>query len=215
MMNVLLLALAVAVISYFLGCINSALILSKYLLHDDVRNHGSGNAGLTNFYRTFGKKMVLWVIVGDLLKAILSCNVGGLLLQGVLTPYLPSPAAALAMGKLLGGIFCMLGHSFPCMFGFKGGKGVLCGAGVIMTMDWRITLICLGVFALLVACTRWVSLGSMVAAVLFPINCWIIYDSLAVTLLAVVAGFLIVFRHKENAKRIAKGEENRFEIKKE
>lgn len=205
----------VAVASYFLGCCNSALILSKYILHDDVRNHGSGNAGLTNFYRTFGKKMVIWVIFGDLLKAILSCTLGGVLLQGVLTPYMNTPEAALAMGKLIGGIVCMLGHSFPCMFGFKGGKGVLCGAGVIMTMDWRITLICLGVFALIVICTRWVSLGSMVAAVLFPINCWIIYDSIAVTILAVIAGFLIVFRHKENAKRIAKGEENRFELKKE
>lgn len=214
-MNIIFPLAAVVVIAYFLGCINTALILSKYILHDDVRNHGSGNAGLTNFYRTFGKKMVVWVIVGDLLKAVVSCHVGGLLLQGVLTPYLPSPEAALAMGKLIGGILCMLGHSFPCMFDFKGGKGVLCGAGVIITMDWRITLICLGVFALLVACTRWVSLGSMVAAVLFPINCWIIYDSIAVTLLAVVAGFLIVYRHKENAKRIAKGEENRFEIKKE
>lgn len=215
MMNVFFPVLGVAVVSYLLGCCNSALILSKYILRDDVRNHGSGNAGLTNFYRTFGKKMVVWVIVGDLLKAIISCNVGGMLLQGAFAPYLPSPEAALAMGKLIGGIFCMLGHSFPCMFDFKGGKGVLCGAGVIMTMNWRITLICLGVFALIVICTRWVSLGSMVAAVLFPINCWIIYDSIAVTVLAVVAGFLIVARHKDNAKRIAKGEENRFEFKKE
>lgn len=200
-----------AVIAYFLGCCNSALILSKYILHDDVRGHGSGNAGLTNFYRTFGKKKVIFVILGDLAKAMLSCLLGGALVGGALG----GGAAMVAAGKLVGGIFCMLGHSFPCMFGFKGGKGVLCGAGVILMMDWRIALVCLGVFAILVAATRWVSLGSMVAAVLFPVNCWVIYQSVPVVLLAVVAGLLIVVRHRDNAKRIAEGTENRFEIKKE
>lgn len=212
---------AVAVASYFLGCCNSALILSKYILRDDVRNHGSGNAGLTNFYRVFGKKMVVWVIIGDLLKAIIACNLGGLLLWDVFSACMQNMdaaaavAAATALGKLIGGIFCMLGHSFPCMFGFKGGKGVLCGAGVILCMDWRIALICLGVFGILVAATRWVSLGSMVAAILFPINCWVIYHSIPVVILAIIAGALIVVRHKDNAKRIVEGKENKFEIKKE
>lgn len=200
-----------AVVAYLLGCCNSALILSKYILHDDVRNHGSGNAGLTNFYRTFGKKMVLFVILGDLLKAILSCILGGYLIGTALG----GSVAMVALGKLFGGICAMLGHSFPFMFGFKGGKGVLCGAGVILCMDWRIALVCLGVFAIFVFATRWVSLGSMVAAVLFPINCWVIYHNLTVVALAVVAGFLIVVRHRENAKRIANGSENKFELKKE
>jgi glycerol-3-phosphate acyltransferase PlsY len=203
--------LLTAVVSYFLGCCNSALIISKYILRDDVRNHGSGNAGLTNFYRVFGKKMVVWVVVFDLLKAILSCLIGGAVIGGALG----GEPAALALGKLIGGIFCMLGHSFPCMFGFKGGKGVLCGAGVIMVMDWRIALVCLGTFLVLVAITRWVSLGSMVAAILFPICCWFIYHSVPVVVLAVVAGLLIVVRHRENAKRIAHGNENKFEFKKE
>lgn len=202
------LILAVAAGSYFLGCCNSALILSKYILHDDVREHGSHNAGLTNFYRTFGKKMVVWVILGDLAKAVISCLLGGLVLSQF-------GGLSLEMGKLIGGIFCMLGHSFPCMFAFKGGKGVLCGAGVILTMDWRIALICLGAFAVLVAITRWVSLGSMVAAALFPISCAVLYQDLLTVLLACVAGALVVVRHRDNAKRIAKGEENRFEFKKE
>ena len=210
-MNVLLIAVTAAV-SYLLGCCNSALILSKYILHDDVRNHGSGNAGLTNFYRTFGKKMVIWVILGDLLKAVLSCHLGGWVIGSLV---MGGGSAAVALGKLVGGIFCMLGHSFPFMFGFKGGKGVLCGAGVILCMDWRISCICLGVFAVLVALTRWVSLGSMVAAALFPVTCWFIWHDPLVTALAVIAGVLIVARHKENAKRIVHGEENKFEIKKE
>lgn len=199
--------LGVAVVSYFLGCCNSALILSKYILHDDVRQHGSGNAGLTNFYRVFGKKMVVWVIIGDLAKAIIACALGGFVMGHLFE--------LTVTGKLIGGIFCMLGHSFPCMFSFKGGKGVLCGAGVILSMDWRIALICLGVFAILVGATRLVSLGSMVAAVLFPINCWVVYHDVIVVLLACIASVLIVVRHRDNAKRIAKGEENRFELKKE
>ncbi|MCD8353492.1 MAG: glycerol-3-phosphate 1-O-acyltransferase PlsY [Clostridiales bacterium] len=197
----------VAVVSYLLGCCNSALIISKYILHDDVRNHGSGNAGLTNFYRVFGKRKVVFVILGDLAKAVISVLLGGALLG----TFLGWPV----IGKLLGGIFCILGHSFPCMFGFRGGKGVLCGAGVILCMDWRIALICLGAFLILVAITRWVSLGSMVAAILFPICCWFIYGNIPVTVLACVAGVLIVVRHRENAKRIAQGNENKFEFKKE
>jgi glycerol-3-phosphate acyltransferase PlsY len=203
--------LVTAVVSYLLGCCNTALIVSKYILHDDVRNHGSGNAGLTNFYRTFGKHMVIWVILGDLLKAIVSCHLGGWLIGAALG----GAPAQVALGKLVGGVFAMLGHSFPAMFGFKGGKGVLCGAGVILCMDWRVSAICLGVFAVLVAITRWVSLGSMVAAALFPVTCWFIWHDPIVTALAVVTGLLIVVRHKDNAVRIAHGEENKFEIKKE
>ncbi len=197
----------VAAVSYLLGCCNSALIISKYILHDDVRNHGSGNAGLTNFYRVFGKGKVVFVVLGDLLKAVISVLLGGALLGS----FLGWPV----IGKLVGGIFCILGHSFPCMFGFRGGKGVLCGAGVILCMDWRIALVCLGAFLILVAITRWVSLGSMVAAVLFPICCWFVYGNIPVTVLACVAGVLIVVRHRDNAKRIAEGNENKFEFKKE
>ena len=197
--------IVVAVVTYLLGCCNSALIISKYILKDDVRNHGSGNAGLTNFYRVFGKGKVVWVILVDLAKAMISNWLGG----AVLGHFLGWDVA----GKLIGGICCILGHSFPAMFGFRGGKGVLCGAGVILMMDWRIALTCLGVFAVLVAITRMVSLGSMVAAVLFPITCWLIYHDAAVVVLAAIAGVLIVWRHKENAKRIAKGEENKLEFK--
>lgn len=203
--------LATALAAYFLGCCNSALIISKYILHDDVRAHGSGNAGLTNFYRVFGKKMVVFVILVDLAKAVVSCLLGSFLIGHMA---LGGDAVDIAFGKLIGGIFCILGHSFPCMFGFKGGKGVLCGAGVILTMDWRIALICLGVFLVLVALTKMVSLGSMVAAALFPITCGILYRNAVVVVLACVAGVLIVWRHRENAKRILSGNENKFEFKK-
>lgn len=203
-LTVLLPVIAVAAVTYLLGCCNSALIISKYVFHDDIRSHGSGNAGLTNFYRVFGKGKVVWVILVDLAKAMISTWLGGAVLGYFL--------GWEVIGKLIGGICCILGHSFPAMFGFRGGKGVLCGAGVILMMDWRIALTCLGVFVVLVAITRMVSLGSMVAAVLFPITCWLIYHDVAVVVLACIAGVLIVWRHKENAKRIAKGEENKLEF---
>ncbi|MCC8181928.1 MAG: glycerol-3-phosphate acyltransferase, partial [Clostridiales bacterium] len=109
--------LGVAAVSYLLGCCNSAIIISKYVLKDDVREHGSGNAGLTNFYRVYGVKNVVWVILLDVLKAVLSCLIGG----GVLG-YL---CGWEVLGKYIAGIFCLLGHMFPCMFEFKGGKGIL------------------------------------------------------------------------------------------
>lgn len=202
----ILLVAAVAVVTYLLGCCNSALIISKYILHDDVRNHGSGNAGLTNFHRVFGTGKVIWVILVDLAKGMLATWLGG----AVLGYFVGWPV----IGKLIGGICCILGHSFPAMFEFRGGKGVLCGAGVILMMDWRIALTCIAAFAILVAITRMVSVGSMAAAILFPITCWLVYHDVAVVILACIAGFFVVYRHKENAKRIAHGEENKLEFKK-
>lgn len=197
---------AVAVISYLLGCCNSAIVVSKYLLKDDVRNHGSGNAGLTNFYRVYGKKNIVLVVLFDVLKAVISCLIGSAILGAVMDwP---------ALGKYIAGIFCMLGHMFPCMFGFKGGKGVLSGGAIAIMLDWRIALVVWGVFIILVAFSRMVSLGSMGAAIVFPIMTWTVYHSFVLLLLSLVISFLICWRHKDNAKRIAHGEENKLEFHK-
>lgn len=197
---------AVAVISYFLGCCNSSIIISKYLLKDDVRKYGSGNAGLTNFYRVYGKKNVVWVILLDVLKAVASCLIGGALLGAVMDWAI--------LGKYIAGLFCMLGHVFPCMFGFKGGKGVLSGGAIAILLDWRIALVVWGIFIILVAFSRMVSLGSMGAAISFPIMTWTIYHSVVLLVLSVLISVLICWRHKDNAKRIAHGEENKLEFHK-
>lgn len=197
---------AVAVISYFLGCLNSSIIISKYFLKDDVRKYGSGNAGLTNFYRVFGKKNVVWVILLDVLKAVVSCLIGSALLGF----FLGWPV----LGKYIAGLFCMLGHVFPCMFQFKGGKGVLSGGAIALMLDWRIALAVWAVFLVLVAFSRMVSLGSMGAAIVFPVMTVVVYRDLLLLVLSVCISVLICWRHKDNAKRIANGEENKLEFHK-
>ena len=205
-MKSVLIAVVSAVQAYLLGSIDTGILVSKFLYHDDVRKYGSGNAGLTNFYRVYGKKNVVWVILLDVLKAVASCLIGGALLGAVMDWAI--------LGKYIAGLFCMLGHVFPCMFGFKGGKGVLSGGAIAILLDWRIALVVWGIFIILVAFSRMVSLGSMGAAISFPIMTWTIYHSTVLLVLSVLISVLICWRHKDNAKRIAHGEENKLEFHK-
>ena len=122
--NPLILALLATVIAYFCGCFNGAVIVSKYILRDDVRNHGSGNAGLTNFYRTFGGPLTFVVILTDVLKAVVAILVGASLFSGIAVDVAWVPYFTI-LGKYWSALFCLLGHMFPCMFHFKGGKGIL------------------------------------------------------------------------------------------
>lgn len=204
--TVVLAVLGTAVVSYLLGGCNTSIIISKYFLRDDVRNHGSGNAGLTNFYRVFGVKKILFVILADVLKTVISVFLGAWLLD--LTCGLPM------VGKLLGGLFCMVGHMFPIQFEFKGGKGVLAGGTMAIIVDWRIAAIVWGFFLLMVLCTRFVSLGSISAGVTYPIAVGLLYQDITCTLLALVAGGLLVWRHKDNIKRLLRGEESKLELHK-
>ena len=146
-------AVAAAAIAYFCGCFNGAVIVSKYILRDDVRTHGSGNAGLTNFYRTFGGPLTFGVILTDVLKAIVALVVGGWLLVGHLPAGLPGPQEAYS--DYWAGLFCLLGHMFPCMFQFKGGKGILSGGTIVIMIDWRVALVAWGGFLILVLLTRY------------------------------------------------------------
>ena len=137
-------AVAVAAIAYFCGCFNGAVIVSKYILRDDVRTHGSGNAGLTNFYRTFGGPLTLVVILTDVLKAVVAVYVGIWLMKAsVPSPWGIDPRALSAYWS---GLFCLVGHMFPCMFQFKGGKGILSGGTIAIIIDWRVALVVWGAF---------------------------------------------------------------------
>ena len=145
-------ALVVAVVAYFCGCFNGAVIVSKYILRDDVRKHGSGNAGLTNFYRTFGGPLTLVVILTDVIKAVVAILVSVFLMGRFAGP------EWVVLGKYWAGVFCLLGHMFPCMFKFKGGKGILSGGTIALMMDWRIALVVWGgflVLAALIAAMQW------------------------------------------------------------
>ena len=192
----------VAVVSYFLGCFNGAVIVSKYILRNDVRKHGSGNAGLTNFYRTFGGPLTFVVILTDVLKAVIAVLIGAAAFRYAFGDPM--------LGKYVAGACCLLGHMFPCMFRFKGGKGILSGGTVALMMDWRIALVVWGGFLVLAILTKWVSLGSIWAGASFPFATWFVFHDLRYLILAIVCGGLVVWKHRGNLMRILKGQESKF-----
>ena len=208
-----LLLAVTAVFSYFCGCFNGAVIVSKYILRDDVRTHGSGNAGLTNFFRTFGGPLTLVVILCDVFKAVAALLVSGYVIGSGYADFLSADFATAywhTFAKYWAGLFCLLGHMFPCMFRFKGGKGILSGGTIALMLDWRIALVVWGGFLLLAAATRYVSLGSVWAGASFPFISWYCYPYPAVIALAFVIGGLVVWQHRANIRRLLDGNENKF-----
>lgn len=211
----------VAIISYFCGCFNGAVIVSKYILRDDVRTHGSGNAGLTNFYRTFGGPLTLVVILTDVLKAVVAILIAAKIGSGYdprIMPDFPLDEATVAyfvvLFKYWAGLWCLLGHMFPCMFHFKGGKGILSGGAIAIMLDWRIALVVWGGFLILAVLTRYVSLGSCWAGASFPFATWFVYHNVLITVLGAVIGCLILYMHRGNIKRLLTGTENKFSLHK-
>jgi len=190
-----------AAVGYLLGCANGAILTSKIFYRDDVRKHGSGNAGLTNFYRTYGAKLVLCVIAVDMLKAVIAVELGGAILGG-------------ALGKYFMGFFCMLGHMFPAPYHFKGGKGILSSGTLLLCLDWRIALAGWGAFLILVILTRYVSLGSVAAAASLPVSTFFVYRSAVsfpwIMLLGTLIGGMVIWAHRANIGRLLSGTESKF-----
>ncbi len=208
----LLLALS-AVIAYFCGCFNGAVIVSKYILRDDVRNHGSGNAGLTNFFRTFGGPLTFVVILCDVLKAVAALLIARWLMFSGYTAFISADFTVAywdTLAKYWAGLFCLLGHMFPCMFHFKGGKGILSGGTAAIMIDWRVAVVVWGGFLILTILTRYVSLGSLWAGASFPFVSWFCYPRPAIVLLAFLLGGLVVWQHRANIKRLLAGNENKL-----
>lgn len=186
----------IAALSYLLGSMSFAIIICKLTLGKDIRTYGSGNAGLTNAYRTMGAGKTMLVLVGDIAKAAVALAVAGML--------------AGMLGKLIAGIFVILGHVFPVYFGFRGGKGVLVGATMLAFLDWRIFVIALGLFFIAVILTKWVSLGSIVGAISFPISMQVFYQDIRLTVISACMAAAVIFMHRSNIKRILTGTENKF-----
>ena len=196
--------LVAALTAYLLGNLNGAVCVSALFSHDDVRNHGSGNAGLTNFVRNYGAGRSVFVIAIDGGKAVLACLCAGLLL---------APYELYLEGAALGGLCVMLGHDFPALLGFKGGKGILSGLMIALCIDWRIALIILAVFALVYVISGYVSLSSVLASTAFSVSFAVLhYDRLWVMITGVVMGVLCVFMHRSNILRLCKGEEKKTNL---
>ena len=200
----MLLFVAITVlIGYLLGNLNGAVCVS-HMLGDDVRTHGSGNAGLTNFIRNYGAGKAALVILIDAGKAVVGCLVGGFLLRN----YWDFQA-----GAALGGAAVMLGHVFPVFLGFRGGKGILSGFFIALVTDYRIALAILAVFALVYLLTRYVSLGSVLAALAFGVSFVILhYDFLPTMLCGIFMSALAIFMHRQNILRLIKGEERKTDL---
>ena len=201
-----------AVIAYCIGSVNFSVIISKKMAGFDVREKGSGNAGTTNVLRTVGKRASIITLICDILKgviAILIAYIAGLMVK---------EGVDKALLIQLAGIAVILGHTFPIFFQFKGGKGIATALGVLMMTNWNIGLICL-VFALvLMILTRMVSLGSIAAAILFPIlitfmphTSYLVDGNYIVY--SILLAVLVVFNHRENVKRLLSGTENKIDFK--
>lgn len=202
---------ALAVIAgYLLGSISFSVIASKLIAKDDVRNHGSGNAGFTNIMRNYGKLPSAVTLIGDFSKGVAAVLIGGLLLSKV------SPDLKL-LGEVIGGISVFIGHVFPLFFGFRGGKGVLASAGAVLILDYRIFLISVAAFALIAFTSRIVSLGSIGTAILLPILVYAFYrgDNTITTLLvySVIVCLMVLLTHRQNIKRLLNGTEYKFKRK--
>lgn len=217
----------IGIIAYLLGSINSSIIVGKFY-KIDIREHGSGNAGLTNTLRTLGKKAAAFVLIGDILKGVIAILVAKLLAPtSIIGNYnldgniLPIEKTYTDLAMQVAGVLVILGHIFPVFYKFKGGKGVLTSATVIMMVNWQVGLACLLIFIIVVVLTRYVSLGSVLSAFAFPflfialdkyIN---IMEDFSWIIFGCILASIVIFMHRGNISRLIKNTERKLGEKKE
>lgn len=216
--------LIAAALGYLLGGVNFAITTVRLLKGEDIRSFGSGNAGLTNTLRCFGKVCALFTLIGDLAKGVVAVLLSQLF-AGLLTDH----TADLYMIGCVAGIFAILGHVFPLYYGFKGGKGVLVGVSVFLVLDWRVFCVLIGIFAVILLLSKYVSLASIIASACCPVLIvlaqiflsdihhqvfapWQIALHFALT---AVMALMIIFMHRSNIQRLREGTERKFGEKKE
>lgn len=195
--------LLVMLLSYFFGCFNGSFMVSHFIIRDDVRKHGSGNAGLTNFYRTYGAKYALLVIACDMGKTVAACLLGSFFFRCL--------GWDGTLGTLLAGLGCELGHIFPVFYGFRGGKGILSGGTLVLLLNWRVAAVAWALFLLLWLTTRYVSLASITATCSAPVTVFFVYGhNWLYTGLCLAVAALVVWCHRENIQRLLHGTEKKF-----
>ncbi len=216
----LLCCLVAALVGYLLGSINSAILTVRLLKHEDVRNFGSGNAGLTNTLRCFGKGCAALTLIGDLAKGVVA-----VLISRYLTDLWMQGTGDTYFIGCLAGCFAILGHVFPIYHHFKGGKGVLVGVSIFLVLDWRVFCILIGIFAVVLLLSKYVSLASVIAASCCPFVTAVVQYLLDThytmpqiilhfCMTAVMAG-MVVFMHRSNIQRLKEGTERKITDKKE
>ena len=207
-----------SVIAYLLGSVNTAIIVSKYLSGEDIRNMGSGNAGMTNVMRNYGKKAGIFTLIGDAAKGMVAIIIMTLLLRG----FGYADERLILFAQYIANFFALLGHVFPVFYKFKGGKGIAVCIGSILLYDIRVALILIIVFGALFLITKMVSVGSICAAATFPISTFLLQHLIVPTgtgirntVVALLIAGLVIFMHRTNIVRILNGTESKFSKKKE
>ena len=200
--------IASAAPAYVLGGVNGAIITSRLFYGKDIRKFGSGNPGLTNFYRVFGKGGALLVVAIDVFKTVAPVLFGGWLFGKYFDMTL--------FGRAVAGFFVMLGHSYPVFYNFKGGKGVMAAGAILIVIDWRMAIIGWGAFIIMTALTRYVSVGAMTGGATFPVTLLIfrlggVWEFTAM----LMCSLLLIFRHIANIRRLVQGEEPKFKFRKD
>ncbi len=200
-------AVLAAIQGYLLGSVSFAVIVSRIMAKDDVRKYGSGNAGMTNMLRVYGKKAAAWVLLGDFSKGIAAVALARLLFDWL--------GAGFMDGGYIGGLFALLGHLFPLYFGFRGGKGVLTSCGIMLLLNPLVFLITVLPMVVLVFAVRIVSLASILGGVIYPIVTYLVLSSQGTpaffdTFFAAMLGMIVIIMHRQNIKRLLAGTENRF-----
>jgi len=188
----------IVIISYLLGNLSFAYILGKFVMKKDVRDYGSGNSGTTNAIRAFGAKIGVWVFIGDTLKGVVAVLIGKAIIGDI--------------GGYLAGVFVIIGHNWPALLNFKGGKGVATSAGVMLTINPFVSLICFAIGLTIALTTRMVSLGSIIGMSLAPIVILIFVRpfDLQLFVFCTLIVSMSIYRHKENIKRLIAGKENKL-----
>ena len=230
--NLILRTAATAVVAYLIGSLNPAILITRAFTRKDIRTMGSGNAGFTNVLRSVGTVPAVITIVCDLLKGIIAVLFGWWLFSTMPVTNDVAPVEYVKYGGYLAGMFTIIGHSFPLYFGFKGGKGVVTTAAMMLVVDWRVFLICFSAFLIVFAITKIISLGSIVGSALYPVaTCLILYfgeylpsigtpDELRFrfvmisTAFAAVVAAMVIIMHRENINRLINGQEKRLRVKK-
>ena len=198
----------ISIIAYFIGSISFSVIFSRKFAGFDVRDKGSGNAGTTNVLRTVGKKVAALTLLCDILKGVLAIGVA--MIAGKIWTDID-----VEILKYLAGFFAILGHTFPIFFEFRGGKGVATALGVLITLNWKVGLICLVFAIILIAITKMVSVGSIAAAILYPILTIFMGETKLLSIfISLMIALLVIFNHRSNIKRLKNGTENKLSFKK-
>ena len=205
-MRYLLAVLLAAAPAYILGSVNGAISASKLFYRADIREFGSGNPGLTNFYRVYGRGGALLVIAVDAMKTIFPVLFGGWLFGRWFNMSL--------LGRAISGLFTILGHCFPLYYRFKGGKGILAAGTFIIVFDWRIALVLWSTFVVVVALTRYVSLASIIGASALPPTVFFLNnEALLVLIPMTLCSVLLIARHHANIKRLLQGTESKLSLR--